>query len=92
MISGFAFFEIFPFKILVVLVILYLSAALFFWPSDIFGWLSQEIEQKNLSMKTQQMEVNREFFGLLLLSLITFLAFLQGRKLKIKEKYQTENE
>jgi hypothetical protein len=92
MIAGFATIEIFPFKLLVVLTILYLSAALFFWPSDIFGWLSQEMEQKNLAMKTQQMEINREFFGLLLLSIITFLAFWQGRKLKLKENHQTENE
>lgn len=91
-ISGFAAFEIFPYKLLVILVILYVSAALFFWPTDIPGWLSQEMEQKDLTMKTEQMEMNREFFGLMLLALITFLVFWQGRKLKLKEKQLSENE
>lgn len=79
MVCGLAAVNRFPLQIIAALAAAYLIASFFFWPQEIFGWVSQEVEQKDLTMKTPEMEINREFFGLLLLALVTGLAFWQGR-------------
>ncbi|MCC5937841.1 MAG: transmembrane 220 family protein [Lunatimonas sp.] len=86
LISGLAASGRFHLRILVITTLLYLTVSLFFWPQDIFGWVSQEWEQKNLAMKTDAMEINREFFGLLTLALITGLAYWVGRGQLIKKQ------
>ncbi|WP_035807112.1 transmembrane 220 family protein [Lunatimonas lonarensis] len=73
-------------KFLVIMTLVYLTASLFFWPQEIGGWISQEWEQKNLAMKTDAMEINREFFGLLILSAVTGLAYWLGRIESIKKQ------
>jgi hypothetical protein len=80
MVCGLAAANRFPLQIIAALAVAYLICSFFFWPQEIFGWVSQEMEQKDLTMKTPEMEINREFFGLLLLFSITGLAFWQGRK------------
>lgn len=84
--SGLAATGRFHLRILVFTTLLYLTVSLFFWPQDISGWVSQELEQKNLAMKTDAMEINREFFGLLTLALITGLAYGVGRGQLIKKQ------
>jgi hypothetical protein len=83
--AGFAFFEKFNVNILVILTFTYLIGALFFWPENILGWMGQEWQQKDLSMKTNAMEINREFFGLLLAAVIFALEAIKGRSQKIRE-------
>ena len=83
--AGFAFFEKFNVNILVILTFTYLIGALFFWPENIFGWMGQEWQQKDLSMKTDAMEINREFFGLLIAAVIFALEAIKGRSQKIRE-------
>jgi hypothetical protein len=77
--AALAAFKKFPLSVLPVLVGVYLIVALFFWPENILGWVQQEWEQKDLTMKTQEMEINREFFGLLLIALVMGLAYFVGR-------------
>jgi hypothetical protein len=83
--AGFAFFEKFNVNILVILTFTYLIGTLFFWPENIFGWMGQEWQQKDLSMKTDEMEINREFFGLLIAAVIFALEAIKGRSQKIRE-------
>jgi hypothetical protein len=78
--SGLATLGKFPVRILVVLTVGYVIASLFFLPSDIAGWVSQEWEQKDLTMKTEQMEIKREFFGLVLTAIIYATAAFVGRR------------
>lgn len=73
-------------RFLVIMTLVYLTASLFFWPHEIGGWISQEWEQKNLAMKTDAMEINREFFGLLILGVVTGTAYWIGRLESIKKQ------
>ena len=61
--------SIFPKLPLSLIVLLCLVGAFYFYPGEIGGWISQEIEQKDLSMKTPQMEEARETFGLLIIAI-----------------------
>lgn len=60
---------IFPKIPLTLVVVLCLLGAFYFFPGGVGDWLSQEWAQKDLTMKTQQMEENRETFGLLTIAL-----------------------
>ncbi|EPR67231.1 transmembrane 220 family protein [Cyclobacterium qasimii] len=83
--AGFASFGKFNVNLLVILTFTYLIGALFFWPENIFGWVGQEWQQKDLSMKTNAMEINREFFGLVICSIIFALEAIKGRHLKLED-------
>jgi len=61
---------IFPKIPLTVAVILCLLGAIYFFPGGVGDWVSQEWAQKDLTMKTQQMEENRETFGLLIIAIV----------------------
>jgi hypothetical protein len=89
--AGFAFFEKFNVYILVILTFTYLIGALFFWPENILGWIGQEWQQKDLSMKTNAMEINREFFGLLIAAIIFALEAIKGRSQKLREISANKN-
>ncbi|MEX2511491.1 MAG: transmembrane 220 family protein [Cyclobacteriaceae bacterium] len=78
--AGFAFFGKFNVNILVVLTFGYLALSLFFWPAEILIWVSDEIKQKDLSMKTPEMETNREFFGLVICAVVFALQAIIGRR------------
>lgn len=73
----------FPMLVLVALTLFYLASSLFFFPQDIFGWISQEAEQMDLTMKTPEMEINREFFGLVILAMVTGSGYFVGRSLSL---------
>jgi len=83
--AGFSFFGKFNVNLLVILTFTYLIAAIFFWPENIFGWVGQEWQQKDLSMKTNAMEINREFFGLVISSIVFALEAIKGRSLKLED-------
>ncbi|MEX2564746.1 MAG: transmembrane 220 family protein [Cyclobacteriaceae bacterium] len=80
--AGFAFFGKFNVNILVVLTFGYLVLATFYWPDNILVWIGDEIEQSDLSMKTPEMETNREFFGLVSCAMVFALQAIIGRKKK----------
>ncbi len=61
---------IFPKLPLTLMVIACLAGAIYFYPGGIGDWISQELEQKDLTMKTPQMEEARETFGLLIIALV----------------------
>ncbi len=61
---------IFPKIPLTILVVACLIGAIYYWPDSVTGWVSQELEQKNLAMKTPQMEEARETFGLMIIALV----------------------
>lgn len=55
--------------------------AIYYFPQSVSGWISQELEQKDLTMKTPQMEEARETFGLLIIAVVLgYSAFLGWRK------------
>jgi|TARA_R110002096_G_scaffold18740_4_gene63547 hypothetical protein len=83
--AGFAFFGRFNVNILVILTFIYLVGAIFFWPDNIFGWIGQEWQQKDLSMKTNAMEINREFFGLVISAIVFALEAIKGRSQKLED-------
>jgi len=83
--AGFSFFGKFNVNLLVILTFTYLIGSIFFWPENIFGWVGQEWQQKDLSMKTNAMEINREFFGLIISSIVFALEAIKGRSLKLED-------
>ncbi|WP_291372758.1 transmembrane 220 family protein [Cyclobacterium sp.] len=89
--AGFAFFGKFNVNISVILTFTYLIAAVFFWPENIFSWIGQEWEQKDLSMKTQGMEINREFFGLVVAAVVFALEAIIGRNKRLLENQHKSN-
>ena len=60
---------IFPKIPLTLVIVLCLLGAIYFFPGGVGQWISDELAQKDLTMKTQQMEENRETFGLLTIAL-----------------------
>ncbi|WP_163377641.1 transmembrane 220 family protein [Cyclobacterium sp. SYSU L10401] len=90
--AGFAFFGKFNVNILVIFTFTYLIAAVFFWPEGIFSWIGQEWEQKDLSMKTQGMETNREFFGLVVAAVVFALEAIIGRRKRLLENRDRSKE
>lgn len=59
---------------------------LYFFPSSVSEWVLQEWQQKDLSMKTLDMEKARESFGLLIIAVIMALAALMGFRKKRSKK------
>jgi glucan phosphoethanolaminetransferase (alkaline phosphatase superfamily) len=60
-----------------------LVGAVYYFPESVSSWISQEMEQKDLTMKTPQMEEARETFGLLLIALVlSYSAYLGWNKQK----------
>jgi hypothetical protein len=71
---------IFPKIPLTIVVVLALLGAIYFFPGGIGDWVSQEWAQKDLTMKTPQMEENRETFGLLIVALVLSPALYKAWK------------
>jgi MFS superfamily sulfate permease-like transporter len=76
----FGFRGIFPKIPLTLVVVLCGMGAIYFYPGGIGDWISQEVEQKNLHMKTPQMELARETFGLLIVALVLSPALYKAWK------------
>ncbi len=60
---------IFPKIPLTLVIVLCLMGAVYFFPGGVGDWIADEWAQKDLTMKTQQMEENRETFGLLTIAI-----------------------
>lgn len=73
---------IYPKIPLTLVVILCFLGALYFFPGGVGDWIAAEWAQKNLTMKTPQMEENRETFGLLTVALVLSPALYQAWKKK----------
>ena len=76
----FGFRGIFPKIPLTVLVVACLVGAVYFWPESVSDWIVQELEQKNLSMKTPQMDEARETFGLMIIALVMLPGLIKAWK------------
>ena len=79
----FAIRGIFPKIPLTLVVILCLLGAVFFFPGGVGEWIASEWAQKDLTMKTPQMEENRETFGLLTIALVLSPALYRAWKKKL---------
>ena len=78
--SLFAIRGIFPKIPLTLVVILCLLGAAYFFPGGVGDWIAAEWAQKDLTMKTPQMEENRETFGLLTIALVLSPALYRAWK------------
>ena len=65
-----------------VLIVICCIFAVYLFPESVGDWINFEIEQKDLSMKTQDSEEARETFGLIIIAFILTIAFLKGWKSK----------
>jgi hypothetical protein len=74
--------EIFPLVPLGIAIVTCGIFAIVLFPTSVTDWIQFEMEQKDLSMKTQSSEEARETFGLLTVALIMSIAFIQGWKKK----------
>ncbi|AHM58536.1 hypothetical protein D770_01310 [Flammeovirgaceae bacterium 311] len=68
----------FPMPVLIPLIIACFIGAVYLFPSSVSGWVQQELEQQDLSMKTYSMEEARESFGLLVVAVILSVAAIFG--------------
>jgi hypothetical protein len=71
---------IFPKIPLTIVLFLCALGAIYLFPGGVGDWISDELAQKDLTMKTQQMEENRETFGLLTIVLGLSPALYQAWK------------
>ncbi|WP_026955615.1 transmembrane 220 family protein [Algoriphagus vanfongensis] len=73
---------IFPKIPLTVVVIACLVGSVYFWPDSVSGWIGQEVEQGDLTMKTPEMEEGRESFGLLIVAVVMLPGLIRSWKTK----------
>ncbi|MGY6743951.1 MAG: transmembrane 220 family protein [Cecembia sp.] len=71
---------------LAVVIIACIAGAIYFYPESVSEWVSYELEQKDLSMKTQESEEARETFGLLIMALVLSVSAWIGWRNKSLEK------
>jgi hypothetical protein len=78
--SLFAVRGIFPKIPLTLVVVVCILGAIYFFPGGVGQWIADEWAQQDLTMKTPQMEENRETFGLLTIALVLSPALYQAWK------------
>ena len=78
--SLFAIRGVFPKLPLTIVVASCVVGAIYFFPWGVGEWVTAEWAQKNLTMKTPQMEENRETFGLLTIALVLSPALFRAWK------------
>ena len=78
--SLFAIRGVFPKLPLTIVVASCVVGAIYFFPGGVGEWVTAEWAQKNLTMKTPQMEENRETFGLLTIALVLSPALFRAWK------------
>jgi hypothetical protein len=65
-----------------IVIIACLIGAVYFFPDSVGDWVSYELEQKDLTMKTQESEEARETFGLLIVAAVLSYSVIIGWKKK----------
>ncbi len=65
---------------LAVVIIACLAGAVYFFPASVSSWIFQELEQKDLTMKTPEMETARESLGLLIIAAVLSYSAYCGYK------------
>lgn len=66
-----------------IVIIACIIGAIYFFPESVSKWATYELENKDLTMKTQESEEARETFGLLIMAaVLSYSAFLGWRKSK----------
>lgn len=64
-----------------IVIITCIIGAVYFFPDSVSEWIGFELENKDLTMKTQESEEARETFGLLIIaSVLSYSAFLGWKK------------
>lgn len=77
----------FNFPILLTFAAAALLGGIYLFPASVSGWIAQEWEQADLTMKTVDMEEARESFGLLIIFVIMSLAaYIGGRQKQPMDK------
>ncbi|GMQ25005.1 hypothetical protein Aoki45_16870 [Algoriphagus sp. oki45] len=71
---------IFPKIPLTLVVVLSVLGAIYFFPGGVGDWIADEWAQKDLTMKTPEMEENRETFGLAIIALVLSPALYKAWK------------
>ncbi len=65
-----------------IVIIACIIGAIYFFPESIGEWVNHELEQQDLSMKTQESEEARETFGLLIIAAVMSVSVFIGWKKK----------
>ena len=69
----------FPMPVLLTIIALCIVGAIYLYPDySVSEWIQQELQQQDLSMKTQNMEEARDTFGLLSVAVILSVAAIFG--------------
>jgi uncharacterized membrane protein len=82
--SALAFKGKHPLVPLVIVIVACIIGAVYFYPSSVSDWVNYELENKDLTMKTQQSEEARETFGLMLMAAVLSVSAYIGWKKKTK--------
>jgi uncharacterized membrane protein len=65
-----------------IVIVTCLIGAVYFYPASVTDWVNYEMENKDLTMKTQQSEEARETFGLLIIAVVLSVSAYFGWKKK----------
>ena len=76
--SALAFRGRYPMIPLVVVILVCLAGAIYFYPASVSEWVNYELENKDLTMKTQESEEARETFGFLIIAVVLSVAAFMG--------------
>jgi uncharacterized membrane protein YidH (DUF202 family) len=76
--SGLAAMQRYPIILLAIITAFCLLGSLYFFPPSLSGWIAQEWQQQDLTMKTAAMEEARESLGLLLIAIVLGVALYRG--------------
>ena len=66
-----------------IIIVACIVGAVYFYPTSVSEWVNYELENKDLTMKTQESEEARETFGLLIIAAILSVSAYFGWKNKI---------
>ncbi|MCH6234747.1 transmembrane 220 family protein [Cognataquiflexum rubidum] len=66
-----------------IIIVACIVGAVYFYPTSVSKWVNYEMENKDLTMKTQDSEEARETFGLLIIAAILSVSAYFGWKNKI---------
>jgi uncharacterized membrane protein len=77
---GLAVMEKHPLIPLGIIIVACIIGAVYFYPSSVSEWVNYELENKDLTMKTQESEEARETFGLMIMAAVLSVSAYFGWK------------